>query len=131
MKSRFFNKIKDLWNNRTKNLYIIQEIENNEVSHEYYFKKSSNRSRVYENLIILDCAPHYNLWCECHDYEVNDDSWTKYLQTVYVPDNKYFFVDGQVVACDIRYKHFSYEAAIAKEKAKIQAKIKQKKKKKK
>lgn len=115
-----------------KNLYIIRELDQDgDAEFEYYFKHSKNRLRVYKNLIILDCAPHYNVWCEVHNYQVNEDSWAEYLQLVPPAQNKYIFLNGKVTADDIRYKHFSYEAAIAKEKAKIQAKIKQKKKKKK
>lgn len=49
---RFKQLLKDLWENRLVNIYVIQELNNNdEVETEYYFKRERNRKLNNEKRI--------------------------------------------------------------------------------
>lgn len=109
---RFKQLLKDLWENRLVNIYVIQELNSDdEVETEYYFKRERNRKLIHAQLLVLDASEHYKMWCDFREYKIGPESWKKYMQSVDIID-KYILLDGKVVANDLRYKEFSYEKAL-------------------
>ncbi len=109
---RFKQLLKDLWENRLVNIYVIQELNSDdEVVTEYYFKRERNRDLIHSQLLVLDSSEHYAMWCDLRGYKIGPESWKKYMQSVDIID-KYILLNGKVVANDLRYKELSYEKAL-------------------
>lgn len=106
---------KNLFSNRMVNIYIIREVgADNESIEEYYFKKRKNRDLVHGQLLILDSAEHYQMWCELRNYTIGPDSWNEYVNSTTIID-KYELWDGKVVANDIRVNYYSFEETLKRE----------------
>lgn len=116
---RFKQLLKDLWENRLVNIYVIQERNSDdEVEAEYYFKRERNRKLIHAQLIVLDASEHYKMWCDFREYQIGPESWKKYMQSVDIID-KYILLDGKVTANDIRVNYYSYEETLKRENSQI------------
>lgn len=116
---RFKQLLKDLWENRLVNIYVIQERNSDdEVEAEYYFKRERNRKLIHAQLIVLDASEHYKMWCDFREYKIGPESWKKYMQSVDIID-KYILLDGKVTANDIRVNYYSYEETLKRENSQI------------